>query len=276
MTAMRALRIGAKKWLYGRCPGFAGRFPYFGTSIHFPIGSEVFKWVCEQGVYEREITQLLTGLARPGTWFMDVGANIGLHSVPVLAARPTCHVVSFEPSPNSWPYLTRTVEGSAYKERWHARNVAIVEKGGAQIPLFVSDAQHAVYEGLRSSGLGVEEKTVLVDCASLDEEWEKLGEPDVSVVKVDVEGGEAQVLEGAARLIERCRPALILEWYARYLDKFDTSADYLFRFAADRQYKICALPEIISVDDLNVFRAAMIRYPNYLLVSADSAVKHGT
>lgn len=35
------LRQHIKTWLYGSCPGFAGRFPYFGVTVHFPRNSVI-------------------------------------------------------------------------------------------------------------------------------------------------------------------------------------------------------------------------------------------
>jgi FkbM family methyltransferase len=41
----------------------------------------------------------------------------------------------------------------------------------------------------------------------LDDVWEEAGRPEVSVLKVDVEGAEVHVLAGAAELVRSSRPA---------------------------------------------------------------------
>jgi hypothetical protein len=89
------LRQTIKYWLYGRCPGFAGSFPYFGTRVYFPPGSKSFLAACEQGIFEADNVRLLQGLVRPGSYFFDVGTNIGLMSAPVLHTAPDVRIVSF-------------------------------------------------------------------------------------------------------------------------------------------------------------------------------------
>src|SRR5437867_7877616 len=107
-----------KYWLYGSCPGFAGSFPYYGTWIHFPKGSLSFRAVCDQGVFEANNVRLLQRLVKPNTAYFDVGANIGLMAIPILQQCPNCMVVSFEPSPNTLPYLQRTLSESHFQNRW--------------------------------------------------------------------------------------------------------------------------------------------------------------
>jgi hypothetical protein len=45
----------------------------------------------------------------------------------------------------------------------------------------------------------------------LDSIWAEAGEPAVAFVKIDVEGAEVEVIAGAERLLQRCRPALVVE-----------------------------------------------------------------
>src|ERR1043165_8900521 len=109
----------ATKYLrFGMCPGLAGRFSYFGTRVYFPKGSVIFRRTCETGVYEPEVTGWLCRLAQSGKLFIDVGANIGLMSIPVLRTVQTARVLSFEPSPTSLQYLERTWRESEFRDRW--------------------------------------------------------------------------------------------------------------------------------------------------------------
>lgn len=119
------LRARLKCWLYGSCPGFSGAFSYFGTRVAFPKGSHIFERACETGIYERDNLKLIAALVRPGTRYMDVGANIGLLSIPLLHYFPTSQVVSFEPSPNALPYLLETQRQSGFGDRWRVIGKAV-------------------------------------------------------------------------------------------------------------------------------------------------------
>src|SRR5438105_1195291 len=77
------------------------KFRYFGTLVFFPKNSLVFRLACEAGIYETAVLKVINRLIRPGTTYMDVGANIGLMSVAVLASREDCQVISIEASPTA-------------------------------------------------------------------------------------------------------------------------------------------------------------------------------
>src|ERR1041384_3306601 len=107
-----------KKFLYGRCPGFAGSFPYFGVKVFFPPRSLSFYAACEQGIFEHANVRVLEHFVRPDTVVFDVGANIGLMAIPLLQHCSSCKVISFEPSPNVLGSLRKTVQGSPFGDRW--------------------------------------------------------------------------------------------------------------------------------------------------------------
>src|ERR1051326_4062271 len=111
------LRKYAKKLIFGSAPYFRGQFTYYGHAVHFPLGSEIFKFACEQGIYERETLYLIMSIVKPGTTYFDVGANIGLLSVPIVAERPGVQVVSIEASPTVLPFLNKT-HAAARSPNW--------------------------------------------------------------------------------------------------------------------------------------------------------------
>ena len=124
------VRAASKYIIFGICPGLAGRFSYFGTRVYFPNASAVFRLACEKGIYEPDVTGWLCRLAQPSHLFIDIGANIGLTSIPVLRTVKGARVLSFEPSPNSLPYLERTWSESDFKNRWEIVPKAAGESAG--------------------------------------------------------------------------------------------------------------------------------------------------
>jgi FkbM family methyltransferase len=258
----------AKYWLYNAMPGFSGRFPYFGTAVHFPRHAALFRAVCEQGIFEADIVHRMTRLSRPGTTVMDVGANLGLMSVPVLQHCASCRVISFEPSPSSLPYLERTHAGCSHRDRWTIVGAAVAARPGDLDFTVGSSAHDALYEGFRSGDRIAAGRTIKVPVTTLDDTWRKLGEPEVSLIKIDVEGAEAGVLAGATTLLGCWRPAILIEWYAPYLARFQTPSNVLLRLATSHDYRVFTVPAGVPVDDERALTTQMIDCQNFLLLGA--------
>jgi len=263
---MLAVKRHLKYWLYNSVPGFAGRFPYYGTQVHFQPGAGIFRVVCADGGFEREIVSRMVRLSRPDSTVFDVGANIGLMAIPVLAADPRCRVVSFEPSPSSLPYLERTVAGSAYRDRWTIIPRAVSDRSG-EMDFAIGRSQDALFEGFANPAAG--EHTIKVSASTLDAEWTRLGQPDVSLIKIDVEGAEGLVLDGAEQLCRARRPALIVEWHADYLRRLGTPVGQILSRARAWQYRIFTIPGGVPVDDADSLRVQMFECSNFLLLPRD-------
>ena len=250
------LRHRFKHWLYGRCPGYAGVFPYFGERVHFPRGSMLFTLACEQGIFELGNVNLLRAAARPGSWYFDVGANIGLMSAPLLDSLPDITVVSVEASPRTAECLGRTIAGSPRRDRWHFVPKALGAAEG-EIEFFASAASHGVFDGLRDTGRGRDVRAVKVPLTKLDTLWENFGRPDVSVIKIDTEGAEADVLRGAAACLRATRPCVLLEWNTLNLVPFATAPGSLLTFAAEINYDVLAAPSLAPVTTPEQLRLQM-------------------
>jgi FkbM family methyltransferase len=259
-----SFRKSVKRWLYGSCPGFAGAFPYFGTKVYFPKGSQSFLAACEQGIFEADNARLLQGLCRPGSHMFDVGANIGLMALPVLQSVPDCKIVSFEPSPNTLPWLERTISGSAYSARWTLVPKAVgANTGLAEFSL--SPPELSLFDGLKATQRVPESRRVQVQVTTLDSEWDRLGRPDVSVVKVDVEGGELNVLSGATECLRKNRASVLLEWNATNLKAYGCQASAIFDFALKINRGLFAMPHLVPIHDTQELALQMIKTETFLL-----------
>src|SRR5882724_11570282 len=190
------IRKRLKYWLYGQCPGLAGSFRYYGTQVHFPKVSMSFRAACEQAIFEADNVRLLQNLVKPNTTYFDIGANVGLMAIPILHGCSNCLVVSFEPSPNTLPYLQRTASESSFKNRWVIIPRALSDTQG-QAEFYLASKEMSMCDGLRDTRRVTVARTVPVEVSTLDAEWSTLGRPVVSVIKCDVEGNELAILKGA-------------------------------------------------------------------------------
>lgn len=258
------IRKQIKKWLYSQCPGFSGAFPYYGTKVYFPTASLMFKYACEQGIYERENLRLISGLVRPDSVYFDVGANIGLMSVPILRICPSCTVVSMEPSPNTFRFLARTAEESEFGERWRIVGKAAGSSIGT-LEFCTASIELGAFDGFQDTQRAGATSKVTVPVTTLDAEWEVMKRPAVSVIKIDVEGAEIQALQGAVSCIKHEKPYILLEWNSLNLKAYNCQPESLLMFAESIGYQVLSIPFILPVTDKNILKIQMCLTESFLL-----------
>jgi FkbM family methyltransferase len=258
------LRSNIKAFLYGKVPGFAGTFPYCGTKVYFPRGSAQFYAAVNQGIFEIDVVRILRGLARPGTTMFDVGANLGLMAIPVLASDPAISVTSFEPSPNTLPFLQRTASESTFSSRWTIVGKAAADKPGT-LEFHIASPELGMYDGLRDTSRAGKMGVVKVDATTLDQQWNTQGQPDVSILKIDVEGGETGVLAGAGEMIGKCRPHIVMEWFAANLQAFQIDPAKILSIAKELNYRCYSVDSGVPIEDRTQLKILMLSADSFLL-----------
>lgn len=244
--------------------GFYG-IPYIGERVYFPRNAEIVKRACSEGVFERVNVQLLSNLARKDSVFFDVGANIGLISIAILKNRQDLNVVSFEPSPNSLPYLQKTQNKSSFGPRWIIVEKAVGAARG-EASYYVARSELGIYDGLANTMRAEMVSTINVLQTTIDDEWTLLGRPDVSIIKIDVEGGEIDVLLGSRLCIEACRPFIVLEWNASNFSAYTQDVTALLHVSRSLGYKVSTTSSLTHVQDLADLRVSMALTESFLLL----------
>ncbi len=262
------LRRSLKRWVYGSLPGLAGRFPYFGVQVYFPKGSQAFLAACEQGIFEKENVRLLQAFVRPRSWMFDVGANLGLMSIPALSASPEANVVAFEPSPNALPWLRRTMAESSMGDRWKLVPKA-VGADSRRVSFSVSAIEEGLYDGIRATGRAGQDRMIEVEQTTLDLTWRDLGSPEVSMIKCDVEGGELGVLEGARECLAGSKPAVLTEINRQNLAAYGHTLGALMAFIRGVDYRCFAVPHLVEVRTPRELEAHMAFSESFLLLPED-------
>jgi FkbM family methyltransferase len=259
----------AKRLLFGATPFFRGRFRYYGQVVYFPLGSSTFECACEEGIYERDATNLILALAKPGTTYFDVGANIGLLSVPVLSVCPTVKVVSIEASPDTLPFLRKTQLRAQRSSNWVVISAAVAAKAG-EAEFWSCGGAMGAFDGLRDTGRGGRKRVVRVAVRTLDDIWREQGCPPVSIVKMDIEGGEYQALQGATELISQACPTFIIEWNEKNFAAYGVKAEELLSLCEKMSYKLYACPNLISIGTRALLKMAMTQTETFILVPPES------
>ncbi len=219
------IRVYLRRWPIARGKGFITRrilrpllpAPPSSFVAKRPDGSRVQLYYREVlgyttlvlGQFEDPECLMLCRLAREGSVAIDVGANVGVMTIPLArAVGPAGLVVAVEPLEANVQRLRANADLNEIK------NVVIRQVAAAQnvAQIEFQVAEDAAYGSTRSIGDRMARTGVVtVESLPLDKIWADLGSPAVSIVKVDVEGAEAGVILGAHALLQRDRPVLMLE-----------------------------------------------------------------
>jgi FkbM family methyltransferase len=152
---------------------------------------------------EAEVS-VLTRFLRPGATMVDVGANVGTHTVPFArAVGEQGTVLAFEPQRWSFHLLCANVALNALSNVQCLRQALGDRAGSVAIPrLSPHESRNFGAVATLPAGNGED-----VACVTLD----SLELPACDLIKIDVEGAEPQVLRGASATIARHRPVLFVE-----------------------------------------------------------------
>jgi FkbM family methyltransferase len=158
--------------------------------------------------YETDKHQVLRRVLQPGMTFIDIGSNKGdfaLLAAKVMGDRG--RVLAFEPAPANIEWLRRSVERNSY------RCVEVVpcalgdSHGDAVLHLSAQSGLHTLHDphaGHQTVG------SVSVPVRRLDDVLRERGIDRVDVGKIDVEGAELEVLQGASETLDASYPCTLL------------------------------------------------------------------
>lgn len=132
---------------------------------------------------------------------LDIGAHVG--AIASYLARKFQQVVAFEAVPSTFAFLEMNTGGLSNVT---AINVAVGPEAGE---VYLSHYPHHGQLSHVDGGQGVKSKSRIgpIPAQTID----SMELSDVSFIKIDVEGFELPVIEGAVETIKRCRPLMLVE-----------------------------------------------------------------
>lgn len=159
-------------------------------------------------VWEQNILDIIVKHIKDNSIFLDIGANLGCHSVGVankLKNKYKLHVVAFEPQPFIFELLQKNMDICGISHECHQIGLGPVEM------TIYSDLPN--YKNCKNpGGFGLnlndnDDSKTMISIKTLD----SFQYNNVSVIKLDVEGLENEVLKGGYDTIQRCKPIMIIE-----------------------------------------------------------------
>ena len=258
-----------------------GRFFWYGRSrfsiLNFPLlcrlpyGSWFLARGDESGLiaffrlpFEKKELQFVQKFLKPKMIFFDIGANQGFYTL--LAAkcvRAEGRVFAFEPSPREFNYLRRNVLINGFKNTKMESTALGCDKGFAD--MFICLDGKGSYSSLRSPSKNVKarRKIMKVSVTTLDEYVALNNISTIDFIKIDVEGGELDVLKGGKSVLEKLRPLLLCEVSDKRTRQWGYSASEICNFAKRYKYRWFSF---VSEDLLCSFGNKMIFDENLIAI----------
>jgi len=183
-----------------------------------------------EGTLERGTRLLIPKLLGPGDVFIDVGANIGLHTLAAARAmQGVGRIVAFEPHEPTMRLLEKTVGLNGFSGIVEIRQAAVSSRSGRQQSLLEATSAH---HGLSSVSRPADMHRAPGDvcCVTLDEFMAP--NPAVTLIRIDAHGAELTVLGGSGSLIRQNQgAALMVKFVPAHLRRAGhTTRDWLSRF----------------------------------------------
>lgn len=221
----------------------------FPVRLTFDPGSYLGRFLYYRGMYEDATMRLLRRILRPGMTFVDVGANIGLHTtIAAHLVGPTGWVLAIEPQADLCSLIEANVRNNGLSNVTVIRT-ALGRTGGSAVLHQLYEANpgaatlrlHPGEEACTSAEVSVRTLSAVLEGLQLP--------PTEIVVKIDVEGAELEVLEGAEQYLARRAPAVVLiECVDHHLQRFGAGSLELLRKLASLGYRLSALHRGRRVD----------------------------
>jgi FkbM family methyltransferase len=209
-------------------------------------------------IYEPSKAAFLRQHCKRGATAIDVGANFGVFTVMMArAVSPSGHVVAFEPTPSTCAALRKTVFDNGCDRLVTVREEAVSSDDGVQ-RLYASQYQGDMGNSLIIHGSHVTE-SIPVFTVKLDSLFAEI---PVSCIKIDAEGAELDILQGARSVLDEYRPAITVEVHPWALSHKRQHTAELWLLLRDRGYSVfrdgVELDETSFVEERGYFEAQAV------------------
>jgi FkbM family methyltransferase len=192
-----------------------GVFKRRGVNWELDLSQGIDFAIFLQGAFEPETVRFYSKIIKPGDVVIDIGANIGAHTLHFAKlVGPTGRVIAFEPTDYAFSKLQRNLELNPELQKRVVAKQFLLDSGEGIKPNAIPSSwelcdnrksqKHDVHCGTYNS----------LDAAcvhTLDNAMESMGNPKIQLLKLDVDGYELQVLKGAHATLLRNQPDIIME-----------------------------------------------------------------
>ncbi len=225
------------------------RTPYFSGSVFVCPTHIMGETIFRGKIHEPELTKLIQTFTQSGYSFIDVGANIGLHTVVAASSKldESQSFFAFEPDPamfslleknyrlNNLDYVDSFQEGLGDKDSILTLNISQTRNKGHNsfLPINNASQEHQVRVSTLDTKFGKDESLVSKNI----------------FMKIDVEGYELPVIQGGKTFISSVSNMVIAcEVWTELMEENGFSVDVLYKTLSD-----FGLKNRVSISDAVIF-----------------------
>ncbi len=187
--------------------------------------------------YDRLTKKVLQSICSPESICIDAGAHSGKILRMMIDASPNAMHYAFEPIPDYFTYLKK-----AYKNFAKVYCIALSNK--TETTTFNIVLSNMAYSGLQRRVLNKKQEDILifVETDLLDNIIPK--EEKITLLKIDVEGAELLVLQGAEKTIQQSKPIILFEFGKEGASIYDYDSIKMFAYITETlHYEIFTLKD---------------------------------
>lgn len=195
--------------------------------------------------------KLIQSIISNGTFIIDIGANTGLYSLLAAKTNPSSKILAIEPHPGNFKRLSKNIKLN------NLTNVSLLQNavGDLENEIIFNIPQGVEISDTSSADLNFSKQTyegslkwkeIKVQQITLDSLITKIETKEVNAIKIDVEGYEINVFEGAKQFFKEFYPIVICEIFLT-----ENKKEYFDQYIKDLNLYayLCLKDGIIRLDD---------------------------
>jgi len=215
------------------------KFHLKGAVIHLNHQDPILCGALTLGVFEKDEIDRFCSEIKDGMNFIDVGANIGLYTALALRQMPRSGLIlAVEPAEENFRYLEKNINEnriSSSKVKIIVERVALSDQKGEA--LLHKNPGNKGDNRLYQDALLQESESVHV--ITLDELCDHHGITKIDFMKMDVQGMEKRVLDGARSILQKSKSCIILmEFWASGIERAGDSPASIFELLENLGFHI--------------------------------------
>lgn len=213
----------------------------YNVKLKYDPNSYIGRYLYYRGIFEEQIISKINSVVHPGMTFLDIGANIGLHTnVAASLVGDNGRVIAIEPQSTVRALLQENISLNQFD------NVEIIScalgKEQGEGDIYIVNAHNDGQSTLIPDSSETTCPSEKVKICTVNSVMHDCNIQKVDIVKIDVEGAEMEVLKGGREFFRNSSTKyMFIECVDQHLRRFDSSSEELITWLHSEGYRTYGL-----------------------------------